>query len=380
MSETVLLDHCPRALPASLYLEDEWFKREQAAIWACEWVYVGRRDGFETGVLHRKEVAGASIVLCPSEGGTLRAFHNVCMHRGAEICPGKTAKMRGRLITCPYHAWAYGDDGRLVSTAFATPTEDFIKADHGLKPVHVKVWNGFVFVCLADQPPAFSLDMGVTALDNWPMSELVVGHRLEKTVACNWKVFWENYNECLHCPGVHPELTRMVPVYSKGIMSKQEAGNWDGTSGGSNLREGARSWTVSGAPCGPEFPTLTPEERDEAHRFVTFYPTAFVVAHVDYARVVSLQPIDAETTLLTAEWLFAPDTLAQPDFDIANVVDFATGVLDEDAAACEWNQRGLRSPAFTRGRLMPQEFYIHDFHKWVLERVGRDGLPVPTLG
>ncbi len=287
--------------------------------------------------------------------------------------------MRGKLITCPYHAWAYADDGRLVSTAFATPTEDFDKSKHELKPVHLKTWNGFLFACLAETPPEFAPDLGLDALNNWPMSDLVVGHTVQKTMNCNWKVFWENYNECLHCPGVHPELTKMVPVYSRGIMSKQEAATWDGDREGRNLREGAQSWTVSGMPCGPEFPNLTPEERDEAHRFVTFYPTAFVVAHVDYARVVSLQPIDAESTLLTAEWLFDPKTLAQPNFDLAHVTDFATGVLEEDATACEWNQRGLRSPAFKQGRLMPQEFYIHDFHKWVLERVSKDGSLVPSL-
>ena len=379
MTNTVLLDHCPKSLPANCYLDESWFQREQEMIWRREWSYVGRREGFGAGLLHRKEVAGTSIVVCCSQEGSLNAFHNVCMHRGSELCTGKTEKMRGRLITCPYHAWAYGDDGRLVSTAFATPTEDFDKRDHGLKPVHLQEWNGFVFVCLAETPPEFAPDLGIDALDNWPMSELVVGYSLEKTVACNWKVFWENYNECLHCPGVHPGLTQMVPVYSKGIMSKQEAINWDGDNSGSNLRMGAQSWTMSGAPCGPEFADLTQEERDEAHRFVTLYPTRFVVAHVDYVRVVSLQPIAPETTVLKAEWLFDPNTLSQPDFNLAHVTDFATGVLNEDASACEWNQRGLRSPAFQKGRLMPQEFYIHDFHNWVLERVARDGGEIPTL-
>lgn len=379
MPSTVLLDHCPKSLPSSCYYDEDWFRREVDTIWAREWFYVGRSDCFNPGLLHRREVVGVSIVLCRNNENCLSAFYNVCMHRGAELCHGRTAKMRGRLITCPYHAWAYGDDGRLVSTAFATPTDDFDKSAHALKPVHVKVWNGFVFVSLADTPAEFSPDLGLAALDNWPMSELVVGHSLEKKVACNWKVFWENYNECLHCPGVHPELTRTVPVYAKGIMSKQEAANWDGDTSGSNLREGVRSWTVSGAACGPEFPDLTREEREEAHRFVTLYPTCFVVAHVDYARVVSLQPIDAETTLLRAEWLFAKETLSQPKFDLSNVIDFATGVLDEDAAACEWNQRGLHSPVFEQGRLMPQEFYIHDFHKWVLKRVARDGGDVPKL-
>jgi Rieske 2Fe-2S family protein len=96
----------------------------------------------------------------------------------------------------------------------------------------------------------------------------------------------------------------------------------------------------------------------------------FVVAHVDYVRAMMLTPVSTEETRLTALWLFTPETLARPGFDLADVVDFASTVVAEDAAACEMNQRGLHSPAYSTGRLMPQEFDIARFHGWVAARLG----------
>ena len=175
--------------------------------------------------LRRVDTAGDTIVLFRDPQDQVRAFHNTCRHRGAELCAAD-GPVRGRLITCPYHQWAYGLDGRLVSTALGTPTEGFRKADHGLYPVATKVWNGFLYLCIAEDPPPFAPDAGLQALDNWPMAGLVTGHRLETQLACNWKLFWENYNECLHCPGIHPELSDLVPVYRQGIMSPSEAADW----------------------------------------------------------------------------------------------------------------------------------------------------------
>jgi Rieske 2Fe-2S family protein len=365
------LNECPPSLPVAAYLDADWFAREQAMIWAREWVPVGRRSDFPPRTLNRVSVANDPLIVVSDAAGELRAFHNTCRHRGSELCTLAQEPFNGRLIRCPYHAWAYDSAGRLVSTGHATPTADFDRADHGLFPVHLRVWNGFVFLCLADDAPAFAPDMGVDALDNWPMADLVCGHVLEKDLACNWKIFWENYNECLHCPGIHPELSDMVPVYRNGIMSPREASDWTPeTAPVAALKPGARSWTVSGAPCGPEFPGLTEAERATAHNFVTLYPAMFVVAHVDYVRSVTLTPLDAGRTRLRAQWLFAPETLAQPGFDFASVTDFATTVLMQDGAACEMNQRGLGSSRFRQGRLMPQEFDIHGFHAWVLERLG----------
>ena len=365
-----LLATCPETLPRAAYTDPDWYAREQRTIWARNWVHVGRRDGFAPGTIRRVTVAGESVIVACSPEGDLRAHLNVCRHRGAELCAHDTQDYNGRLIHCPYHAWAYAHDGRLVSTAFATPGTDFDKSQYGLYPVALKEWNGFVFLCLADTPPPFAPDLGVHALDNWPMERLVTGHVLETRLACNWKVFWENYNECLHCPGIHKGLSEMVPLYARGIMSEPEDRAWTPDSPSAPaLKEGARSWTVDGQPCGPEFEGLTDAERAIAHTFVTTYPTMYVIAHVDYVRAVTVTPLAPEETLVRAEWLFLPETLAAHGFDLENVTRFASTVIAEDGAACEMNQRGLRSSRHETGRLMPEEFDIHRFHRWVLEQM-----------
>ncbi len=360
-----LLDHCPETLPASSYFDPDWYERERQTIWARNWVCAGRLDDLSPGTIRRFDLAGHNLILCRDRDGRVTAFHNTCRHRGSELCIEDNAEL-GKLIRCPYHAWAYDTNGRLISTAYATPTDDFRKEDHSLFPVNVRLWNGFVFLCLANEPGELAPDLGLAALDNWPMADLRTGHRLVKDIDCNWKIFWENYNECLHCPGIHPELCDMVPVYRDGIMSPEESSNWSAdTERPTALRDKAVTWTMSGEPCGPEFPNLSADERANGHNFVTIYPTMYVVAHVDYVRAVSLMPIGPERTRLTAEWLFPSETLAQSGFDAASVAAFATIVMAQDGEACEMNQRGLRSSRYRHGRLMPQEFDIAKFHDWV---------------
>ncbi|MGB3147479.1 MAG: aromatic ring-hydroxylating dioxygenase subunit alpha [Paracoccaceae bacterium] len=366
--QSPLLDHCPQSLPAHVYYDPDWYQREVKKIWARNWIYVGRLNDLAPGSLRRITVAGDSLLLCRTAEGQVAAYHNTCRHRGAELCSEETRAL-GKLISCPYHAWSYAaDNGRLVSVGAAVPTDDFKRAEHGLFPVLVSEWNGFLYVCLSDEPPEFRTDTKLSVLDNWPMGSLITGYRSERDLACNWKVFWENYNECLHCPGVHPELCDLVPIYSKGIMSRPEASHERQLENlpTTPLKEGAKSWTADGRPCGPEFERLTDEERARAYTFVTLLPTQYIVAHVDYVRSVSITPTGPETMRLTAEWLFSPETLAEPGFKAETVAAFAQLVMDQDGAVAEINQRGLRSSKFETGRLMPQEFDIRSLHQWIL--------------
>ena len=364
------LDHCPEGLPRAAYLDPGWYAREMATIFAREWVMVGRLSTFAPGTMRRALVGEAPVIVVRDAAGALSAWHNSCPHRGSELCRGEEEPL-GKLIRCPYHAWSFAAaDGRLLSTAHAVPTADFDRAAHGLRPVAHRIWNGFLFLSLSADPGGIGSDVGLRTLDNWPMDSLVTGHRWEVEIACNWKAFWENYSECLHCPGIHPELCDMVPVYGKGIMGPSEALGWTpDTPQGGNLKPGAETWSPDGAPCGPVFPGLTEAERAAGYSFVTLWPSAYVVAHVDYVRSVRLVPEGPGKTRLIAEWHFPAETLAQPGFDAAKVAAFARLVMEQDGEASEMNHRGMLSPAFRAARLMPEEYEIHRFHQWVLNRM-----------
>ena len=360
------LDHCPEGLPRAAYLDADWYQREMATLFARQWVCVGRADQ-ATGTMRRVQVGAADVILCRGEAGAFAAYHNSCRHRGSELCRALSEPL-GKLIRCPYHAWAYAaDDGRLVATGPAKPAADFDQSAHGLVSVAVRLWNGFVFLNASAAPGEIWSDVPLDILANWPMAGLVTGHVWTQDMGCNWKSFRENYSECLHCPGIHPELCDMVPVYKTGAMAATEALDWtpDQPQTVSNLRPGAQTWTVSGALCGPEFAGLTEAERGVGHTFVTLWPSVYVVAHADYVRSVRIIPLGPERTRLVAEWYFAPKTLAQTGFDAAAVAGFAKLVMTQDGAASEMNQRGLRSPSFRAARLMPEEYEIHRFQNWV---------------
>ncbi len=164
-----VLDHCPETLPSHAYHDADWFAREQRTIWARNWVAAGRLADLAPGIMKKVQVGAASVILCRDAEGGVSAFHNVCRHRGAELCSAAQQPM-GKLITCRYHAWSYAArDGRLAATGHAHPTDDFRKEEHGLFPVSVTVWNGFVFLNLDRNPRPLAPDLGLAALDNWPM-------------------------------------------------------------------------------------------------------------------------------------------------------------------------------------------------------------------
>lgn len=361
------LDHCPEGLPRAAYLDRDWYDRETTTIFARQWVMVGRVADFAAGRMRRVTLGEAQVIVVRDADGQLAAWHNSCPHRGSELC--RTAEEPvGKLIRCPYHAFAFAaDDGRLVATGHAVPTDDFDRSAHGLRPVSTRIWNGFLFLNLAADPGPLRADVGLETLANWPMDDLRTGYRWEVDIACNWKAFWENYSECLHCPGIHPELSDMVPIYGRGIMGPSEALGWTPDEAvRPTLRQGAESWTVDGAACGPVFPGLTDAERQAGHSFVTLWPSAYITAHADHVRSVRIVRMGPEQTRLIAEWHFPAETLAQPGFDAGKVAAFAKIVIGQDGAASEMNQRGMRSPAFKAARLMPEEYEIHRFHQWVL--------------
>jgi Rieske 2Fe-2S family protein len=362
-------------LPSRDYFSAEAFERDLAAIWQRNWIYVCRSSELAQPLSFRTFRLGSQeVLILRDELGALNAFHNTCRHRGAQLCGQAEGRLKARLITCPYHAWSYSLRGELVRAPSKLLAEGFDKGDYPLYPVALSEWRGFVFVNFDADPvgtPATTFDPASATLANWPLEDLVAGHRLTRVMNCNWKVFWENFNECLHCPGVHKHLSQLVPIYGRGLMVREDDPEWerhadnDAPEFSGRLRSGAETWSGDGRAHGPKFPTLTAADQAAGQVYAVHLPSMFAVGHVDYVRAVSLRPLGPEQTELTAEWLFAPDALTSESFDLANIVSFGTEVLEEDAAICEVNQRGLKSARHEHGVLMPEEYEIKRFHDWV---------------
>lgn len=367
-------------LPADAYFDARRYDTELHRIWYRNWVYVGRSSEVARPREYRTfDLGDQRILLVRDDQEILRAFHNTCRHRGAALCREPKGSMRTGTIICPYHAWVYNLQGDLLRTSSKTHPSGFDEGDFPLYQVSVREWNGFIFIALTDQPPPFEkiFDLPLNRLDAWPLEQLAVGHVMLKTVNSNWKIFWENYNECLHCPGVHPQLSQLVPIYGRGLLEERDDPQWrthladadPKFKGG--LRRGAVSWSLDGKATGIPFPGLSDEDRMAGHVYMTALPSVFLVGHVDYVRVVRVLPLGPERTELKIEYLFSPQTLADPKFDMRNVVDFTNLVMSEDAEVCELNQMGLHAAPHARGVVMPEEYVIRQFHEWLRAELAR---------
>ncbi|NMM44232.1 aromatic ring-hydroxylating dioxygenase subunit alpha [Rhodospirillaceae bacterium KN72] len=371
------LDRVEPTLPGSTYYDPAWYEHELDRIFYREWLYLCHGSTMAKPRSFRTfKIGSQRILLVRGEDGQLRGFHNTCRHRGSILCKEAQGRLTGKAIRCPYHQWAYSMEGDLLATSSLAEAADFDKADFPLYPVHVQEWRGLVFVCLGDDAPDLrdSFERGSDRIEHWPVEDLVVGYTWRKVMKCNWKTFWDNFNECLHCPNIHPELCDLVPIYGRRISGQRDDPHWQDTAESGDprfvggLKEGAQSWTSDGVALREPFPNLTPEEIARGQSYFISAPSVFIACHVDYMRSVRLLPLGPEETEIEVEWLFLPETMERPDFDLSKVTDFAILVMQQDAEASELNQEGMRSRRFTEGVLMPEEHWLKRFQDWVRER------------
>ena len=363
-------------LPSSWYTSAQVFALEKERIFCREWLCVARAEELaEPGAFRVLEVLGESILLVRNREGQLRAFYNVCRHRGSRLCreppaAGAAAVLGGGLtggrITCPYHRWTYDLDGRLIGAPYLTGEPGFDKSLFSLYPVGLECWGGFVFVHLTPAravPLAAQLGAIPERVARYPLSELRIGHTIRYEVAANWKVICENYNECYHCAGVHPELCAVVPAFRE--------------RGGANLdwargiphRPGAYTFTSSGTTSRRAFPGLN-EDEQVRHKGELVYPNLFLSLACDHAAVFVLQPRSATRTDIACHFLFEPFEIAKPGFDPRDATDFWDLVNRQDWAICESVQQGISARVHERGYYAPMEDFNLDIRRYVLERIG----------
>jgi Rieske 2Fe-2S family protein len=363
------------ALPTRWYYDPQHYARELTAIWQRQWLYVCHGSEVAAPLSFRTlEVGDQNIVVLRDDHGELRAFHNSCRHRGSVLCTERQGSLKTKLLVCPYHQWSYAaDSGRLVRTTSMAEPENFDKSRYGLFAVGVAEWRGCIFIHFDAKAEFGSHVFGRSSerIANYPLEDMVVAHTWRKVMACNWKVFWENFNECLHCPNVHPELSALVPVYSRRISNPREALGWEDTiddpdpkyRGG--LRAGAETWSSDGSAQNHVMPSLTEEDLAAGQKYVSAYPGVFFGVYADHVRAVRILPAGPEQTEIVAEWLLPNVAATDPAYDRSKIVDFAILVMNQDAAASELNQKGLHAAPLESGVLMPEEHWVKQFHDWV---------------
>ncbi len=362
-------------LPASWYLDPDQFERELDAVWYRHWHYVCRAEDIANAGDYRTVVIGnQNIIVLRDETGHLKAYFNTCRHRGSILLTEESGKLdKASRILCPYHRWAYSSQGDLLATGTGTPPAGFSRAEYGLYSLPIDEWSGFVFINLdAHYATALadSFDEYSVSLANWPLTDVRRGDTFETVLNCNWKLFWENFNECLHCPNLHPDLCSVVPIYKRGIMEAFDDPDWrpgssDEPALAGGIADDAETWSWGGRSTGHHFSELTEQERRTGHHYAMLLPSMFIVGHVDHVRTVQLRPLSAVKTHLRADWYFPQAALDDQTLDISHFTSFAKQVIDEDGRAAELNQQGLTNRAHAQGSLMAEEYDVHRFQQWV---------------
>jgi Rieske 2Fe-2S family protein len=353
-------------LPPRAFVDPGVFEWELERIFAG-WICVGHASRVSApGDYVMREVGADSVVVMAGEDGRPRAFLNVCRHRGARLLSDSEGTVRRRLV-CPYHAWSYGLDGELVGARHMEGVEDFDTSCWGLIPVRVATVGGLVFVDLSGEAPDISGHLGDLSghLDHYRVNGLSRGGRVDYDVAANWKAIAENYSECLHCPGVHPELNALSHYLSGEVLVG--AGAWCG--GSMTLREGASTMARKGGARNGRRPIdgLSGDDLDSVLYFALF-PNALVSLHPDYVMLHTLWPRAVDRTEVICEWFFEPATIAADGFDPSDALDFWDQVNREDWHVCELTQKGVRTRGYVPGRYSAEEVDVHEFDVMVARR------------
>jgi Rieske 2Fe-2S family protein len=270
------------------------------------------------------------------------------------------------LIVCPYHQWSYDLNGALVAAPHLGAGTGFDKDGYHLYPVGIESWGGFIFLHLTpaeSRPLAAQLGGIPERLQRYPLAGLGIGATIEYQVHANWKIICENYNECYHCAGVHPELCAVVPAFREA-----GGGNLDWVRGVPH-REGAYTFTQSGTTTRRAFAGLNADEQVR-HKGELVYPNVFLSVACDHVAAFILRPRSFERTDITCHFLFAPDEIARVSFDPSDTVEFWDLVNRQDWTVCEAVQEGISSRVHAHGYFAPMEDWNLDIRQYVTTRIG----------
>ena len=389
-------------LEAPFYLSPEINALDIAEIFSKHWIFVAvEPDIAEAGDYIRVEVGHNSVIIVRDDDMNVKAFHNVCRHRGSQLCDEQKGSVGN--IVCPYHQWTYNLAGELIHNEHMG--EDFDKNNHNLKSVHVGNIAGLIFICLADNPPADFEDM------KQAMEPYIAPHRLADCKVAlqediiengNWKLTMENNRECYHCVANHPELLASMYEYGFGYQPSPENAEKVQEFRDLIVSENNR-WAACGLPsveidlldgCATAYRTqrLPLEKAGESQTMdgkvaskkllgdftqrnlggLSFWtqPNSWHHFMSDHIVTFSALPIDAEHTLVRSTWLVHKDAVEGVDYDIKRLSQVWRATNKQDSNLVERTQRGVKSDQYKPGPYSPYtEELVEKFTNWYIQRL-----------
>lgn len=378
------------SLDQAYYGDADIYAREVETIFARGWQFAGHDCEIpQAGDWFAHSIGDDQAILVRGRDGRIRAFHNVCRHRGSRICSGERGKANA--FVCPYHAWAYDLQGKLLRD---TTGEHGVPATElGLRPVALKQVGGLLFISLADSPPGFAAVEALLApaLKPQGLSRARVAKIVDYKVAANWKIVWENNRECFHCPTTHPEYIRAnydiqlddarhakeiaartaecaAQWARKGLevpsLKSDMTGQWY-RANRTPLRPGWVSETLDGRQAAPLMGDYPDPEVGTLR--VTVFPSLWLHGSCDHAMSTRVTPLGPRETSVRVYWLVAGHAREDVDYKLADIMPFWQRTSEQDWTICEAVQQGVRSRGYVPGPFAKtKERNVAQFLDWYI--------------
>lgn len=396
------------SLPQTFYTSEAVYRADLAGIWRRGWLFAGHTCEIPApGDYFTLEVDRDSLVVVHGEDGAIRAFHNVCRHRGSLVCLEPAGHVK-RLV-CPYHQWTYGLDGALLSWRGMQP--ELNRAAFGLRPVQAEEVEGLIFVCLAAEPPPFAPARQALAplLQPQGLRRAKVARAVDYLVRANWKIVWENNRECYHCNVNHPQYIKAnfdhynaddttplvrarlaeaaervqarwaaagIATHTQTGMTRfpdAEHGVWF-SANRTPLAEGYVSETMDGRPVAPLMGAY--RDTDVGTLRLRTLPNFWNHSSCDHGVSTRLLPAGPQRTAIRVYWLVEAQAVEGRDYELSKLLPFWQLTSEQDWTICENQQRGINSSAYTPGPYSTfKEYNVEAFVRWYVQSLLRNLTP-----
>ncbi|MFI5132500.1 MAG: aromatic ring-hydroxylating dioxygenase subunit alpha [Chitinophagales bacterium] len=374
------------SLEQAFYTDSEVFECEWENIFKKQWLYAGNTAQIpRAGDYFLYHLRNDSIIVIRGNNNEVYAHYNTCRHRGSAIClndSGHAAK-----LICPYHQWVYDKDGTLFNARMMP--EGFDKGNYNLHSAHVRVVEGLIFICLGEEAPGFSAIQKSLSpyLQPYKINTAKLACKKNYTLRANWKLVAENFRECYHCGGAHPEYCSAVIGASLKEDTNQLTGakqqDWQKKGLATDLveviddtttyavryplRPGVESYSVDGKKI--SIPMGLHKDYDAGVVGLVNYPNFWMDAVSDYIWTMRVTPVNASTTDVEFCWLVDANAIEGKDYTSERLTEFWEITGDQDGKLCENNFRGIQSNVYQPGPYAPVEDQVVNFVDWCIERL-----------
>ena len=355
-----------KTLPRNYYTQPDILRQEFINIFQNNWICIGRNsDLTDKGQYITVQLGDESAIVLKDKKDEIKAFFNVCRHRGTRICNNQEGKF-SNTIQCPYHGWTYDLNGKLVGSPHMEKINDFKKIDYPLFPIQIKEWEGFIFLNLSDNPISFNQTFKPIErrFQSWDLQNLSVIDKKTYQVNCNWKLIIQNYCECYHCPMIHPQLAEIHNY----LGGRNDFFKGPFLGGYMDFNSDKESITSSGKYCCPPLKNIKGNDLRRVY-YYSLFPNMLLSLHPEYVMYHTVWPNGPDKCIVNCSWLFLKESAISNKDSIYEAIDFWDKTNQQDWQICEYSQLGINSTKYSPAPYSGQESLLAAYDNYYISQM-----------